>query len=71
MGDLAAAETRRVKTVVFGWKVAATACVVAVFGWGVGFYGPAVFLNELHQQRGWPLSVISAAITVHFLVGAT
>ena len=64
MGYLAAAETRRVKTVVFAWKGVAAAFVVVVFGWGVGFYGPAVFLNVLHQQRGWPLSAISAAIAV-------
>ena len=30
----------------------------------------SVFLNVLHQQRGWPVSVISIAVTVHFLVSA-
>jgi MFS family permease len=29
-----------------------------------------VFLNALHQERGWPISVISVAITLHFLVSA-
>jgi MFS family permease len=29
-----------------------------------------VFLNVLHQERGWPVSVISITITVHFLVSA-
>ncbi|HTI83152.1 MAG TPA: MFS transporter [Acetobacteraceae bacterium] len=55
----------------FGWKVVATAFAVATFAWSFGFYGPAVFLNTLHQQRGWSVSVISAAITVHYLVSAT
>jgi MFS family permease len=41
-----------------------------MFSWGVGFYGPSVFLNVLHQDRGWSLSVISAAITAHFLLSA-
>jgi MFS family permease len=54
----------------FGWKVAWVAFVVAVFAWGVGFYGPAVFLPALHAARGWPISVISAAITTHFLLSA-
>src|SRR4051812_34087449 len=36
----------------------------------MGFYGPPVFLRVLHETRGWPLSVISSAITVHFLIGA-
>ncbi len=46
------------------------AFVVAVFGWGVSFYGPPVFLNAIHTERGWPVSLVSAAVTCHFLVGA-
>ena len=53
-----------------GSRVVWTAFVVAVFGWGVGFYGPAVYLQVLHQSRGWSLSILSAAITAHYLVGA-
>jgi MFS family permease len=54
----------------FGWKVVVTAFIVATFTFGVGYYGPPVFLNVLHQQRGWPVSLVSSAITVHFLVSA-
>jgi MFS family permease len=54
----------------FGWRVAWAAFAVAVFAWGVGFYGPSVFLHALHEGRGWPVSTISAAITVHFLLSA-
>src|SRR5713226_3306237 len=57
-------------SVFFGWRVVAVAFVFAVFAWGVAFYGPSVFLHALHQARGWPVSLISAAITAHFLVGA-
>ncbi len=53
-----------------GWRVVWIAFVVAVFGWGVGFYGPAVYLPALHQTRGWSISTISAAITAHYLVSA-
>jgi predicted MFS family arabinose efflux permease len=53
-----------------GWRVVWTAFVVAVFGFGVGFYGPAVYLPALHQARGWSISMISTAITAHYLVGA-
>src|SRR5262245_49091104 len=53
-----------------GWRVVWTAFVVGVFGFGVGFYGPAVWLPVLHQTHGWPISTISAAITAHYLVGA-
>ena len=54
----------------YGWRVVAAAFVLAVFGWGLGFYGPPVFLHAVREARGWPLLLISAAITVHFLCGA-
>ena len=54
----------------YGWRVAWAAFVLAVFGWGLGFYGPPVFLKVLHEQRGWSIALISTAITLHFLVGA-
>ena len=54
----------------FGWRVVWAAFTVAVFGWGVGFYGPPVFLHAIHEARGWPVSLVSAAVTCHFLLGA-
>ncbi|HZK89732.1 MAG TPA: MFS transporter [Stellaceae bacterium] len=54
----------------FRWKVVAFAFLLAAFAWGVGFYGPSVFLRTLHADRGWAISTISAAITMHFLFGA-
>ena len=53
-----------------GWKVVATAFIVAVFSWGFAFYGPGVFLHWLHETRGWPISLISAAITAQFALSA-
>jgi hypothetical protein len=55
---------------VFGWKVVATAFTLVAFSFGIGFYGPSVFIEVLHWERGWPLPVISAAITTHFLISA-
>ena len=57
-------------TTFHGWRVVWAAFVLAVFGWGLGFYGPPVFLKVLHEQRGWPIALIATAVTVHFLVGA-
>ena len=54
----------------FGWSVAWSAFTIAVFAWGIGFFGPSVFLQSLHQSRGWPISQISMAITAHFLLSA-
>ena len=54
----------------FGWSVAWAAFALAVFAWGIGFYGPSVFLQTLHASHGWSISEISAAITFHFLLSA-
>lgn len=54
----------------FGWRVVAAAFVLAVFGWGVGFYGPPIYLYAVVERTGWPVSLVSAAVTVHFLCGA-
>jgi hypothetical protein len=54
----------------YGWRVVGAAFVLAVFGWGIGFYGPPVFLSAVHDARGWPVALVSTAVTVHFLVGA-
>lgn len=54
----------------FGWWVVGGAFVLAAFGWGIGFYGPPIFLQTLHETRGWPISLVSAAVTAHFLIGA-
>src|ERR1700734_2042329 len=56
--------------VFFGWKVVSAAFVVATFTWGIGFYGPPIFLNAIHHNRGWPIPLISAAITCNLLIGA-
>lgn len=54
----------------FGWRVAWAAFAVAVFGWGMGFYGPPVFLHAIRDARGWSVSLVSAAVTCHFQLGA-
>jgi hypothetical protein len=54
----------------YGWRVVGAAFVLAAFGWGIGFYGPPVFLRVICESRGWALATVSAAVTAHFLVGA-
>src|SRR4051812_1405711 len=54
----------------FGWRVVGAAFVVALFGWGLGFYGPPILLHALHESRDWSVSLVSAAVTSHFLLGA-
>src|SRR5471030_2488776 len=54
----------------YGWRVVSATFVLAVFGLGTGFHGPAVYLHAVHERTGWPLALISTAVTLHFLVGA-
>lgn len=54
----------------FGWRVVQAAFVLAAFGWGLGFYGPPIFLGVIVQSQGWPLVLVSAAVSLHFLAGA-
>jgi hypothetical protein len=58
------------RTRFFGWRVMWSAFVLAAFGWGVGFYGPPIYLHAVQARTGWPLPLVSSAVTVHFLVGA-
>jgi MFS family permease len=61
-------ETRRQSF--YGWRVVGATFVLAVFGLGMGFHGPAVYLHAVSERTGWPLALISTAVTVHFLAGA-
>jgi hypothetical protein len=61
---------RAMQTTFFGWRVVAGAFVLATFGWGLGFYGPPVYLHQVQEERGWSTVLVSTAVTAHFLVGA-
>jgi Major Facilitator Superfamily len=54
----------------YGWRVVGATFVLAVFGLGMGFHGPAVYLHAVHEKTNWPLALISTAVTAHFLAGA-
>jgi hypothetical protein len=54
----------------YGWRVAGAAFIVAIFGWGLGFYGPPVYLHAVRETQGWSLPLVSTAVTAHFLIGA-
>jgi MFS family permease len=54
----------------FGRRVVRAAFVLALFGWGIGFYGPPVYLHAVIERTGWSLAWVSAAVTLHYLFGA-
>lgn len=53
-----------------GWRVVGCAFAVAFFGWGLGFYGPGIYMVALQRQHGWPTDVIASAITLYYVAGA-
>jgi hypothetical protein len=48
-----------------GRQVLAATFILAIFGWGGGFYD----LHSLVQRTGCSVPLVSSAVTVHFLVG--
>jgi len=54
-----------------GWLVVAAAFLVALYGFGLGFYGPGIYLVALNTLHGWPTSELSSAITAYYVLGAT
>jgi len=54
----------------FGWYVVAGCFLMAIGSWGLGFYGPGVYLAHLTVARGWPVASVSFAITLYFWIGA-
>ncbi len=54
----------------FGWRIVAGASILATFGWGLGFYGPPIYLHAVREARGWSVALVSAAVTTHYLLGA-
>jgi len=53
----------------FGWRVVVAVFVLATFGWGMGFYGPPIYLHAVTAARGWSLALVSTAVTTHYLFG--
>jgi MFS family permease len=53
----------------FGKTVLTCTFILAVVGWGIGFYGPPIYMQAVMERTGWPIAQVSAAVTLHFLSG--
>jgi len=53
-----------------GWYVVGGAFLVAVWAWGLAFYGLGIYLVSLGREHGWSVSSVSIAITAFYLMGA-
>jgi MFS family permease len=54
----------------YGWNVVAATSVMALFSFGLGFYGLSVYVATLQRQHGWSASTVSTPVTVYYLAGA-
>src|SRR5438046_5313597 len=54
----------------YGWAVVGATFVMAMFSFGLGFYGLTVDLASLRRLHGWSASTVSAAGTVCYVAGA-
>jgi len=61
---------KMVKPAYHGWWVVFCAFGIALYGWGLGFYGLSLYLVALHKAHGWSPATISAAITFYYVAGA-
>src|SRR5881628_2439642 len=54
----------------YGWNVVAATFVMALFSFGLGFYGLTVYVAALQRLHGWSASTVSAPVTVYYVAGA-
>ena len=71
MEDCSNIDKRRATTLYHGWLVVAAAFIVAMYGFGLGFYGPGIYLLALKTVHGWSTAGLSSAITCYYILGAT
>jgi MFS family permease len=54
----------------YGWNVVGATFVMALFSFGLGFYGLSVYVATLQRLHGWSASAVSAPVTVYYIAGA-
>jgi MFS family permease len=53
-----------------GWRVVAVCFMAALFVWGFGVFGASVYLSEITRATGWPIALVSTAVTTFYLTNA-
>jgi len=57
--------------VFYGWKIVIVCFLIALFSFGIGFYGLGIYLVSLQALHGWSTSLIASAITAYYLLSGT
>jgi hypothetical protein len=71
MQDRAAINRSRESGLYHGWLVVIAAFLVALFGFGLGFYGPGIYLVALKARHSWSIGQLSFVITTYYVLGAS
>jgi MFS family permease len=54
----------------YGWNIVGATFVMALFSFGLGFYGLTVYIAILQRLHGWSASAVSVPVTVYYVAGA-
>jgi len=54
----------------YGWNIVGATSVMALFSFGLGFYGLSVYIAMLQRLHGWSASAVSVPVTVYYVAGA-
>src|SRR5262245_25447112 len=54
----------------YGWNVVGATFGMALFSFGLGFYGLSVYVAMLQRVHGWSAAAVSAPITAYYVAGA-
>src|SRR5499426_4918550 len=54
----------------YGWNIVGATFVMALFSFGLGFYGVSAYVATLQRLHGWSASTVSAPVTVYYVAGA-
>ena len=54
----------------YGWNVVGATFVMALWSFGLGFYGLTVYVAALQRLHAWSASAVSAPVTVYYVAGA-
>jgi len=54
----------------YGWNIVGATFIMALFSFGLGFYGLTVYVATLQRVHGWSASAVSAPVTVYYVTGA-
>lgn len=54
----------------YGWNVVGATFVMALWSFGLGFYGLTVYVAALQSLHGWSAATVSTPVTVYYVAGA-